>query len=303
MLGSAHAAAATSEVTLSGNNLTLVSIVAVVAVVALAMGVVFRRQVLAADEGTERMREIGRAIQEGASAYLNRQFRTLAVFVGIVFVLLFALPADTATIRIARSARLPGRRAVLRGDRLLRHEPRRARQRPRGLGGPRERPRRGHEDRVPHRWHGRHGDGGSRPARRVGRRPHLQGRRPVGARGLRLRRRPARDVHACRRRHLHEGRGRRRRPRRQDRAGHPRGRPAQRGHDRRQRRRQRRRLRRHGRGPLRVVRRDARRRADPRQGGVRRGRPRVPADRARDRRAHRGRSASSSPGPGRARTA
>ena len=50
----------------------------------------------------------------------------------------------------------------------------------------------------------------------------------------------------ARRRHLHEGRGRRRRPRRQDRGGHPRGRPAQPGDDRGQRRRQRRRLRRHG---------------------------------------------------------
>jgi K(+)-stimulated pyrophosphate-energized sodium pump len=103
MLGSAQAAATTSEVTLSGNNLTLVSAVAVVAVVALVMGVVFRRQVLAADEGTERMQTIARAIQEGASAYLNRQFKTLAVFVAIVFLLLFALPADTTTIRIARS--------------------------------------------------------------------------------------------------------------------------------------------------------------------------------------------------------
>jgi K(+)-stimulated pyrophosphate-energized sodium pump len=108
MLGSAQAAGTTSEVTLSGNNLTLVAIVAVVAVVALAMGVVFRRQVLAADEGTERMQTIARAVQEGASAYLNRQFRTLAVFVAIVFVLLFALPADTATIRIARSVAFLG---------------------------------------------------------------------------------------------------------------------------------------------------------------------------------------------------
>jgi K(+)-stimulated pyrophosphate-energized sodium pump len=103
MLGSPHAAATTSEVTLSGDNLTLVAIVAGVAVVALAMGVVFRRQVLAADEGTERMQEIARAVQEGAAAYLNRQFRTLSVFVLIVFALLFVLPADTMTIRVARS--------------------------------------------------------------------------------------------------------------------------------------------------------------------------------------------------------
>ena len=134
----------------------------------------------------------------------------------------------------------------------------------------RERPRRGHADRLPHRRHRRHGDRGPRPARRLRRRPPLQGRRPQGARGLRLRRRPARDVHACRRRHLHQGRRRRRRPRRQGRGRHPRGRPAQRRDDRRQRRRQRRRLRRHGGRPLRVVCRHARRRAHPRLGRLRR---------------------------------
>jgi K(+)-stimulated pyrophosphate-energized sodium pump len=49
------------------------------------------------------MREIAAAVQEGAAAYLARQFRTLSYFVGIVFFLLFALPADTTSIRIGRS--------------------------------------------------------------------------------------------------------------------------------------------------------------------------------------------------------
>ncbi|CAB4629077.1 unannotated protein [freshwater metagenome] len=48
------------------------------------------------------MREIAEAVQEGAAAYLARQFRTLSYFVGIVFVLLFALPGDM-DIRIGRS--------------------------------------------------------------------------------------------------------------------------------------------------------------------------------------------------------
>jgi K(+)-stimulated pyrophosphate-energized sodium pump len=42
-------------------------------------------------------------VQEGAAAYLARQFRTLSYFVGIVFFLLFALPADTTSIRVGRS--------------------------------------------------------------------------------------------------------------------------------------------------------------------------------------------------------
>src|SRR5437588_555787 len=49
------------------------------------------------------MQDIARAVQEGAAAYLNRQFRTLGAFVVIVFVLLFALPADDIGERIGRS--------------------------------------------------------------------------------------------------------------------------------------------------------------------------------------------------------
>ncbi len=90
--------------TLTGTNLTLVIVVAVIAVLALSMGVVFRRQVLAADPGTAKMQEIGDAVEEGAHAYLARQFKTLSVFVVIVFFLLLILPADTAGIRWGRSA-------------------------------------------------------------------------------------------------------------------------------------------------------------------------------------------------------
>jgi K(+)-stimulated pyrophosphate-energized sodium pump len=88
---------------LTGTNLTLVIVVAVIAAVALAMGVVFRQQVLAADPGTAKMQEIGDAVEEGAHAYLNRQFKTLSVFVVVVFALLFVLPADSMGIKIGRS--------------------------------------------------------------------------------------------------------------------------------------------------------------------------------------------------------
>ncbi|HZN13302.1 MAG TPA: sodium-translocating pyrophosphatase [Acidimicrobiales bacterium] len=52
---------------------------AATAVLAIVMGFVFMRGVLAADAGTEKMQEIAGAIQEGAMAYLRRQFRTIAV--------------------------------------------------------------------------------------------------------------------------------------------------------------------------------------------------------------------------------
>ena len=265
----AQTAQAGSTVSLTGGNLTLVAIVAVIAVVALAMAVLFRGQVLRAGEGTENMKTIARAVQEGASAYLSRQFRTLGVFVVVVFALLFLLPADDGSVRIGRSlffvvgAVFSATIGYLGMNLAVKANVRVA------AAARDDRPRRRHADRLPHRWRRRHGDGRPRPARRLRRRPDLQGAGARGAGGLRLRCGAARDVHAGRRRHLHQGRRRRRRPGRQGRAGHPRGRPAQRRDHRRQRRRQRRRLRRHGRRPVRVLRRDPGRRADPRQGRVR----------------------------------
>jgi len=88
---------------LSGSNMTIVVIVAIIALAALVVAAVLVRQVLAASEGTPRMQEIAAAVQEGASAYLNRQFKTLAIFAVIVFFVLFLLPADTTSEKIGRS--------------------------------------------------------------------------------------------------------------------------------------------------------------------------------------------------------
>ncbi len=96
-------AAEASAITLAANDYLIVGVVAVVALAALAIGFVLRREVLAADAGTPKMQDIGRAVQEGATAYLNRQFKTLAIFVAIVFVLLFALPAANIGESIGRS--------------------------------------------------------------------------------------------------------------------------------------------------------------------------------------------------------
>ena len=96
-------AASGSALDLTGLNLALVVTVAVIALVSLGMGFVFRGQVLAADPGTDKMQEIGAAVEEGAQAYLARQFKTLSVFVVLVFGLLLLLPADTAGVRWGRS--------------------------------------------------------------------------------------------------------------------------------------------------------------------------------------------------------
>src|SRR3954449_12363758 len=77
---------------LSGGDMALVAIALVIALGALAFAYYLARAVTAADQGTTKMREIARAVQEGAAAYLRRQFRTLGVFAVIVFLLLLVLP-------------------------------------------------------------------------------------------------------------------------------------------------------------------------------------------------------------------
>lgn len=94
--------AAGSDLALSTTNTYLVIGVLAVSVIALAFALLFRSQVLSASEGTEKMQEIGRAVQEGASAYLTRQFKTLAVFVVLAFGLLFLLPGEL-DVKIGRS--------------------------------------------------------------------------------------------------------------------------------------------------------------------------------------------------------
>ncbi|GAB3693232.1 sodium-translocating pyrophosphatase [Nocardiopsis oceani] len=88
---------------LEGRDFTLVIVVMVVALLALAVAGMLVREVLSAGQGTERMRNIAVAVQEGAAAYLTRQFRTLAVFVVAIPLLLLLLPADSWAIAIGRS--------------------------------------------------------------------------------------------------------------------------------------------------------------------------------------------------------
>ncbi len=91
------------NITLSGGGYTIVGVVAVVALAALVIGYVLLKEVLAAGQGTAKMQDIAKAVQEGAAAYLKRQRNTLAIFGVIVFLLLFALPADDWNEKIGRS--------------------------------------------------------------------------------------------------------------------------------------------------------------------------------------------------------
>ncbi len=61
--------------------------------VAIGYGVYTSRAILAADAGNERMQQIAAAVQEGAGAYLNRQYTTIGI-VGIVIFVILGLLLD-----------------------------------------------------------------------------------------------------------------------------------------------------------------------------------------------------------------
>ena len=57
-------------------------------VVAIVCGVIFSLQIIKESDGNDRMREIAGAIQEGAQAYLNRQYSTIAIVGVVIFILM-----------------------------------------------------------------------------------------------------------------------------------------------------------------------------------------------------------------------
>ncbi len=74
---------------LGGADKTWLYICLAAGVVGIGAGLLLARNVLAADTGTPKMREIALAVQEGAEAFLKRQFRTIAIIVIPLAILIF----------------------------------------------------------------------------------------------------------------------------------------------------------------------------------------------------------------------
>ncbi len=77
------------EFTLAGGEWLILLGSAATALLALGVGFLLMKGVLAQDEGTDKMKEIALAIQEGASAYLRRQFKTIGVILVPLAVVVF----------------------------------------------------------------------------------------------------------------------------------------------------------------------------------------------------------------------
>src|SRR5438309_4196159 len=87
-------------------NLLLIAIIC--GLLAVLYGAVTTMQVLKAPAGNDRMRDIASAVQEGAQAYLARQYRTIAIVGVVVVALVFYFLGPVSAIGFLIGALLSG---------------------------------------------------------------------------------------------------------------------------------------------------------------------------------------------------
>ena len=93
--------------------MAIIYIALAAAVVGLGFALVLTLWILRQDQGSERVQYIGRAIQEGAMAFLSREYRLLAVFVVVIAIVLAVFVDYDVTSRVAENT------ARESGDRTL----------------------------------------------------------------------------------------------------------------------------------------------------------------------------------------
>ncbi|OQW74097.1 MAG: sodium-translocating pyrophosphatase [Proteobacteria bacterium ST_bin13] len=92
--------------------MTIVYAAMICGLLAVLYGIITSRQVLAAPAGNEKMRDIAAAVQEGAQAYLGRQYRTIAIvgviMLALVWLLIDGMGAPVSAVSFAIGAILSG---------------------------------------------------------------------------------------------------------------------------------------------------------------------------------------------------